>query len=408
MNNTLLEMLLNTTTGTLPVGSAAPVLRCSGPDPVVIRVQSIFYATLSATLLASFFAMLGKQWLSRYRRNETRGLTADRSRVRERKLTGIETWKFDVVMESLPLILQCAPFLLGFGLSQYLWEVNRSVSSVVIWFTAFGFLFDIFITTASTLSFDCPFQTPFSLLIRFIIGPAFPYLQNLRQNFGLNQRPPEPGTPGVQVDLPIPMKTVGKGYDLEANATTLSVMPVTIQSPESVTPYFVQETGAEGEKLDARCISRMFVMSTGSDAVISIVGFIIPEVIWHSGIGNIPCRHIYDIPLDCFNFSGPHPVVIPKTRDMAYLSARVFAHTALQRRCITQCEDHNQDNWKTACANHHLLSSTDYGPDSDLKTALFMIDMTLGHNNRFPQQQTEMTVTRHAWMSHVLLYRARS
>jgi len=94
MNNALLEMLLNATTGSLPPGSATSIPRWSGPDPVIVQVQCILYTTLCATLLASFFAMLGKQWLNRYRQNETRGSTADRSRVRERKLTGIETWKF--------------------------------------------------------------------------------------------------------------------------------------------------------------------------------------------------------------------------------------------------------------------------------------------------------------------------
>jgi len=141
MNNVLLEMLLNATTGTLPAGPATLVPRWPGPDPVIVQIQCIFYATLSATLLVAFLAMLGKQWLNRYRQNETRGSTADKNKLRERKLTGIETWKFHVVVESLPLILQCAMVLLGFALSRYLWEVNHSVSSVVIGFTSFGFLF---------------------------------------------------------------------------------------------------------------------------------------------------------------------------------------------------------------------------------------------------------------------------
>jgi len=64
MNNTLLEMLLNATTGNLPAGSAAPLPRWPGPDPVVVQVQCILYVTLSATLLASFLTMLGKQWLN--------------------------------------------------------------------------------------------------------------------------------------------------------------------------------------------------------------------------------------------------------------------------------------------------------------------------------------------------------
>jgi len=405
MNNRLLEMLLNATTGNLPVNSVAAVPRWSGPEPAIVQVQCIFYATLCATLLASFLAMLGKQWLNRYRQNETHGSAVDRSRVRERKLNGIETWKFHVVMESLPVILQCALILLGFALSRYLWEVNRSASSVVMGFTSFGLLFYLLITTASIMSFDCPFQTPLSLVIRFMIGLAAPYWRNLRRTFG-PKRQPSPRTLRARRDLPLSMNAVGRGHELEASITALACMaPAAIQFPWSTTPLFIQETGSEGGRLDARCITRMFIMSTDTDAVTSIMDFI-PEIVWHGGIKAVPLDRIYGILMDCFDFSGPSPVVIPKLRDIAYLSARAFVHIELQRRCITRYEEHKQDGWKALCAEHPPLSPTDYGADSDLEAVLFMVDMTLGYGDGFPWEQIEMTPSHHAWMSHAFIYRA--
>ena len=406
MNNRLLEMLLNATTGTLPAGSAASVPRWSGPDPVIVQVQSIFYATLCATLLASFLAMLGKQWLNRYRQNETHGSAVDRSRVRERKLNGIEAWKFHIVMESLPLILQCALVLLGFALSRYLWEVNRSVSSVVIGFTSFGLLFYLLITSASILSFDCPFQTPFSLTARFVIRLASPYWRSLRRKLGPKQQPPQPRTLRARRDLSLSMNAVGRGHELEASITALAcIAPAAIQFPWSVTPLFIQDAEAEGDKLDARCISRMFVMSTDSDVVTSIMDFI-PDIIWHGEIKTIPLRRIYGILMDCFYFSGLRPAVTPKSRNVAYLSARAFVHLALQRRCITEYEEHKQDSWEILCAEHPHLSHSDYGADSDLAAVLFMVDMTLGCGVAPPWEQIEMTPPHHAWMSHVFLYHA--
>ena len=406
MNNRLLEMLLNATTGTLPAGSVASVPRWPGPDPTIVQVQCILYATLSATLLASFLAMLGKQWLNRYRQNEIHGSAVDRSRVREGKLSGIETWKFHIVMELLPLILQCALVLLGFALSRYLWEVNRSVSSVVIGFTSFGFLFYLLIMTASISSFDCPFQTPFSLLARFVIGLAAPYWQNLRQTLRPNKEPPQPGTPEIRRYLPLSMNAIGRGHELEASINThVCITPAAIRRPWPVTRVFVQEMGSEGDRLDARCISRMFTMSTDADVVSTIMGFI-PEIIWHSGIKDVPLKRIYNILMDCFNFSGLTPVVIPKLRDVAYLSARAFVHIELQRRCITQYGEHRQDSWKALCASHPLLSPTDYGPDPDLEAVLLMVDMTLGYDNGFPWEQMKMTPPHRAWMSHVFLYHA--
>ena len=289
--------------------------------------------------------------------------------MRERKLSGIEAWTFHIIMETLPLILQCALVLLGFALSRYLWEASRSVSSVVIGFTSFGFLFYMLIVTASVFSFDCPFQTPFSLQIRFAIDLALPHWRNFLQAL-------RPTQPCITDPFPFP-----------------------------IPPLFVQGSGTESDRLDARCISRMFVMSTNADIVTSIMDFI-PDIIWHSGIKNVPLKRTYDILMDCFAFSGPSPVVIPKLRDVAYLSARAFAHIELQRRCITRHEEHKQDSWKALCANHHRLSHTEYRPDSDLETALFMVDMTLGCDGGFPWDRAQMTPPHHAWVSHVFLYRA--
>ena len=255
MNNTLLEMLLNATTGTLPADSATPVPRWTGPDPVIVQAQCILYAALSVALLASLLAMLGKQWLNRYRQSETHGSTADRSRARERKLNAIETWKFRLVMQSLPLILQCALVLLGFALSRYLWGINRSVSSVVIGFTSFGFLFYLLLVTVSIFSFDCPFQTPFSA-IRFVIDLAIRYWRSVRQTFGPKQQPPQPRTPGGRRDLPFSVKTVGREDESEASTTAFPcIAPDVIQTPGPIAPLFVQEEGVKEDILDARCIT---------------------------------------------------------------------------------------------------------------------------------------------------------
>ena len=406
MNNRLLEMLLNATTGTIPASSATSVPRWSGPDPVIVQVQCILYATLSTTLLVSFLAMLGKQWLNRYRQNEIHESTVDRSRVCERKLSGIETRGFRVVMESLPLILQCALLLLGFALSRYLWDVNRSVSSVVIGFTSFGFLFYLLIVVGTIFVADCPFQTPFTLLIRFLIALAVQYWQNLRQTFGRKRRSPQPRTLGVRLDPQFAKNTVDKDYELEDRITTLTcVAPAVVRFPWSASPLFAQGTGAESDRFDARCINHILVTSTGADVITPVMGFI-PEVIWHNGIKDVPLKRIYGILTECFDFSGLHPVVIPGLRDVAYLSAKAFAHVELQRRCITQYEEHKKKSWKDLCAKHPLLSSADHGPGSDLESALFMVDMTLGKNNGFPWEKAQMTAPHHAWMSHVFVYHA--
>ena len=405
MNNTLLELLFNVTTGSPPADPAKSLPRWKGPDPVIVQVQCVLYAALTAALLASLLAMLGKQWLNRYRQSETHGSTVDRSRVRGSKLSGIEAWKFRFVMESLPVILQCALVLLGFALSRYLWGMSRSVSSVVIGFTSFGLLFYLLLMTMSIFSFDCPFQTPSSLAIRFVIDLAVRYWRILRQTSGPKQQPPQPGTPSTPPDSLSLVETVGREEKLESDLTPLPciVLDVT-QAPDPYDPLFRQEVGLKEDVLDAKCITRMFVMSTDPNTIALTMDFI-PEIIWHSGIKDVPLKRIHDTLINCFNFSGPSPVIIPKSRDAAYLSAKAFVHIELQRRCIPKHGEHKQDaGWEALRANYPLPQSTGEGIDPDLGAVLFMVDMTLGRDNGFPWKKIKMTPSHHAWMSHVFIY----
>ena len=109
--------------------------------------------------------MLGKQWCNRYLRH-TGGSVIERCRDRQRKFDGLQKWPFRPFIESLPIMLQVALFLLTCGLSRYMWSVNASVACVVISFTVLCFVFYIGVVFAGTRSYECPFQTPASVALR--------------------------------------------------------------------------------------------------------------------------------------------------------------------------------------------------------------------------------------------------
>ena len=156
----------NTTFG----GDTPALPQWAGPPQAIIHTQCLLYASLFASLLAAFIAMLGKQWLNKYDSIDLRGSAIERSRDRQRKLNGIKAWYFDQVIGSLPVMLQAALLLLGCALSKYLWEIHTTVAAVVIGVTSFGVLFYLFIVVAGTTSIDCPYQTPLSNLVRSIPG----------------------------------------------------------------------------------------------------------------------------------------------------------------------------------------------------------------------------------------------
>ncbi|KAL0950099.1 hypothetical protein HGRIS_010100 [Hohenbuehelia grisea] len=124
-----------------------------GPTRSVVWTQCILYASLSASLLAAFGAMLGKQWLSYYARVGERGPPDARCKSRQQKLYGITRWHFRGVIELLPLLLQASLLLFGVGMSSF-------IGGIIVGATSAGVLFYIIIVIAALLSSHCPYQTP--------------------------------------------------------------------------------------------------------------------------------------------------------------------------------------------------------------------------------------------------------
>jgi len=165
----LLRVLIHKIDNTTFGGDVPALPQWTGPTRMVVQVQSVLCASLAASLLSALLAMLGKQWLNRYASIDMRGSAIERSQNRQRKLDGIIRWYFDHVLESLPLMLQVALLLLGCALSRYLWGINTAIASVVVGVTSFGVLFYLSIIAAGVVSNGCPYQTPWTSIIRRLL-----------------------------------------------------------------------------------------------------------------------------------------------------------------------------------------------------------------------------------------------
>ncbi|KAJ6589357.1 hypothetical protein B0H19DRAFT_877678, partial [Mycena capillaripes] len=102
------------------------------PPAIIVVVQSLLYISLFTTLLAALLAVLGKQWVMYYEAAGSRGSIEQRGLDRQRKLDGLRQWKFDVVLEMFPLLLQLALLLFSTGLSIYLWTVHRAIAIIAM------------------------------------------------------------------------------------------------------------------------------------------------------------------------------------------------------------------------------------------------------------------------------------
>jgi len=168
MTAAYMRILIHTMNNSLFPDADPSTTTWTGPPPEIVTIQSLLYASLTTSLFAAFLAMLGKQWINQYLRNRG-GSAADKGRDRQRKLDGFKTWHFHLAIESLPVMLQLALLLLGCALSKYLWTISCTVAGVVVTVTIFGVSSYILFTLAATIYYNCPYQTPPSILTRTTI-----------------------------------------------------------------------------------------------------------------------------------------------------------------------------------------------------------------------------------------------
>ena len=144
-----------------------------GPSSAQVTVSALLYASLSTSLLAAFLAMLGKHWLHRYTRHEG-GSVSERCEDRQRKLDGMELWQFRIAVETPSVLLQFSLLLLVIGFLRLLWDIGHVISLVAIWSTASVAVFYLVITCVGTFSYEFPFQTPPSLILRYFRSTLCP------------------------------------------------------------------------------------------------------------------------------------------------------------------------------------------------------------------------------------------
>jgi len=166
--NALLRILIYNINSTAFDGNVPTLPRWSGPPRTILQVQTMLYASLAASIFSALLAMLGKQWLNRYASVNMRGSAIERSQNRQRKLNGIVTWYFDLVLESLPLMLQFALLLLGSALSVYHWGIDTALASVILGVTVFGVILFAFVVIAGASPLSCPYQTPSAQVLRYL------------------------------------------------------------------------------------------------------------------------------------------------------------------------------------------------------------------------------------------------
>ncbi|KAG8913447.1 hypothetical protein FRC01_004545 [Tulasnella sp. 417] len=171
------------------------------PSHITMVINTLFALSLASALFASFFAVLGKQWLMFYCHRDGGGV--DRQRWDQlRRSLGAERWGLVPILEVvLPILIQIALIIFAGGFVIFLGTMNKTLARwVLVPLLIAGFFFVV--TVALSLwDASCPFRNP--------ISEGFIHMQSavsrLRRNFRRYKQawvkkevPPAAGKPADQ------------------------------------------------------------------------------------------------------------------------------------------------------------------------------------------------------------------
>lgn len=130
-----------------------------------VSVNCFFAASLASSLLTAFGAVMAKQWVLHFARGKV-GTLETQGRHRQRKLNGSLKWRFENVVEALPVLLQVSLICFFIGLLMFLKSMNIIVAWTVFSFCMAGVVVYCFTVMVATVDEQCPFQTPVSTFFR--------------------------------------------------------------------------------------------------------------------------------------------------------------------------------------------------------------------------------------------------
>ncbi|KAH8817792.1 hypothetical protein DL96DRAFT_396831 [Flagelloscypha sp. PMI_526] len=94
-------------------------------------INGLFFTSLSLAIATALLAVLVKQWCQAYT-SVTSGSAKDKVLTRQFRFDGLMKWKLPEIVGSLPLLLHLAFAVFFAGLSYFVYDLHKSLSSIVI------------------------------------------------------------------------------------------------------------------------------------------------------------------------------------------------------------------------------------------------------------------------------------
>ena len=394
-----MQVLLHTLNASLYPDIEPPPTTWSGPDRHVVLFQCLLYASLAISLFAAFVAMLGKQWLDRFVRNKGTAAT-EKSWDRQRKLQGMSQWRFHIIMESLPTLLQFALFLFGSSISLYLWTINLVVAGVALAFTAFGVIFYSLITLAGTFFHNCPYHTPLSPIARTVALSLFPHVQCvITPVIGMFRRSLKP-LANISRTTKLTLRFL-RLRQFKSPGTLRAAIEREIPRMDLVRT----DTGEQNPLFDAKLVKWdqhrndsgcvLWIMEASSDADVLLFTFrFAAEITWYPQIARSLCPHcVAGFFFDCFLDGNIIPGMEERASYIAFTLASILnIHTCMK-----------YDLESTGKIKEQVLA-LNYESHSDIQLAWWSLLITSGENiTDCPPLREDASAAFCIWLSRMVL-----
>ena len=215
---------------------------------------------------------------------------------------------------------------------------------------------------------------------------------------GLRRRPPltMPEPTREQVSLPSPppdRKHVGGHSRTHSNGE-----PITDYDAKE--PLFTSALRQDLSPLKAERIQWMLDRPLDEETT-SVVLRAILRMAWRSGNHSLLLKRCYETLLQSFDMVDSQPILIPRSRNLAYLSARAFCHIFIQSGSDAQ----GNDKIVASLRERHIGLSFGYQEnDSNLQSVLGLTDRLLGIDQEIEWSSFQLSSAHHLWVSDILLY----
>lgn len=157
----------------LPTPLTLPDVASFKPTPSAVRVNALWFISLSLSTACALWATLMQQWARRYVQIADRPFVSqEHARIRAFFAHGVDKFKLATAVEVLPVLLHLSVLLFYIGLVDFVLNINITVGITLLVPVALSVLAYFVLSIMPLICHNSPYLTPLSMVIWFVLKAA--------------------------------------------------------------------------------------------------------------------------------------------------------------------------------------------------------------------------------------------